>query len=205
MNQPDLPASIKHSTYALPILVIVQFLLTIGTLGLLAYFKLFSPPVEYPVVIIDPSIEGKYVEKFKGKVTVFDLDDLSEWHYYNDPKATASASHTGVSFIYPPNFDITTDSSGSVHVSQNRKDYLVISQIDEEFSEDNITQPYKLISFGSEKKFYQYQKPAAGENNTNVITIYQGGVNGYGLTVVDTEVFSPEVVYMILMSMTYQG
>ena len=188
----------------MPVLVVVQFLLTMGTLILLAYFKLFAPPIEYPVVIVNPSGEEEYSRKYNGKLTIFDLDDLSEWRYYNDLKAPPSA-YIGVSFIYPPNFDVTSDSEGSVHIAQNRKDYLVISRAYEEFSENDIAQPYKLISFGSEKKFYQYHRASAGQNNADTVTIYQGGINGYGLTIVDMEIFSPEVVYMILMSMTYRG
>ncbi|MBI4136878.1 hypothetical protein HY469_02335 [Candidatus Roizmanbacteria bacterium] len=203
MNKSAFTVSVKQSTFALPLLVIVQFLLTIATLGLLAYFKLFSPPVEYPVVIVDPNSRAEYTKRFEGKVTVFDLDDLSEWQYFNDPKATDSAQ-TGVSFIYPPDFAVTSDPNGSIHVSKNRKDYVVIAYARDEFSENDIPQPYRVISFGSDKKFYQYKKTSADKYSSDEMTIYEGAIDGYGLSITDMEAFSPEVVYMMLMSMTYE-
>lgn len=191
----------RRPAYVLPVLIVAQFLLTIGTLALILYFKLISPPsIEYPIVIVDPSIEGKYADKFKGKVTVFDLEDISRWHYFNDLEASESA-HTGVSFIYPPNFEVTTGTDGSFHLSQNRKDFLVISPADQEFTEADMSASYETLSFGKDNKFYQYKNGTADQ----MVTLYQGAVNGYGLTVVDTEAFSPEVVYLILMSMEYQS
>ncbi|KKR72435.1 MAG: hypothetical protein UU81_C0042G0006 [Microgenomates group bacterium GW2011_GWC1_41_8] len=196
--------STKRSTFALPILVVVQFFLTIGTLGLVAYFKLFAPTQEYPVMIVDPTIDGQYAEKFKGKVTIFDLDDIVEWHYYNDPEATTSAQ-TGLSFIYPPNFDVSEDADGTIRISQNKKDFIVVSK---NWNSSIVPDSPKLVSLGAEKEFNKFQELKIETDNKNIETsttpiIYQGSIGNYKMTILDMQSFSPEVVYLIMMSMDY--
>jgi hypothetical protein len=181
---------------SLPLLVVFQFVLTMLTLGYVVYARLFMTPVEYPVVIVQPSKDA-YVEKHNGSVTIFDLADISEWHQYNDPEATTSSKNT-ISFLYPPNFDITRDGNNTVHLSQNNTDFMMITSMQTEITKSQIPSLAKFIQFNSRNKFYQ-----SVQNSSNEPVIYQGGINGYGLTVVDTKQFSPEVVYLILMSMDY--
>ena len=192
---------------SLPVLVGIQFLLTILTLGYVAYFRMFQSPVEYPVVIVQSPNPESYTEKYKGKVTIFDLADMSEWEHYNDPVATESA-HTGISFLYPPNFNVVTDEKGAIHLNQNNKDFLVISGTTVDITQALVPPSAKQIQFTAQKTFYQYEETqtqstsAPGTTNTTPV-VYQGGINGYGLTIVDTKAFSPEVVYLMLMSMDY--
>jgi hypothetical protein len=205
VQEPEIESHNNKSS--LPILVGLQLVITILTLSYVAYNRFSQEPTEYPVVIVKPVTPVEYGEKNKGKVTVFDLVDISEWARFNDPEASTS-SKSQVSFIYPPNFDIKSDPDNTIHLSQNNKDFLVVSQTGSDITESQIPSGAKEIHFTARKKFYQYdkiepKKSDALNANIDIPVVYQGGINGYGLTLVDTGEFSPEVIYLILMSMEY--
>ena len=66
----------------------------------------------------------------------------------------------------------------------------------------------KLVSLGAEKEFNKFQELKIETDNKNIETsttpiIYQGSIGNYKMTILDMQSFSPEVVYLIMMSMDY--